>query len=138
MSANHSPEPWTYSEATGFVYDERGGIVLDMGDDRDALDHANGHRIASLSAENVKLAQEVERLTRDNADLRKALAAAITEERDGLMELTIRVSAVELAGVYDPAELIDARLVSAREDFLRVWRESKARTALTPKGDREQ
>lgn len=70
---NHSPEPWTYDEQTRAIRDAQGqrlawvtwSQVWEPTEESLACLHANGHRIASLSAENARL--------------REALQAAIPE-----------------------------------------------------------
>lgn len=53
----HSPDPWTYDTGTYKVYDAEGEEVATVYGYDDADTHANGHRIATLSAENARMAK---------------------------------------------------------------------------------
>ena len=58
-----SPEPWTYDDTTGFVYDASGEAVFDTLAPisyPDGTRDANGHRIVALSAENARLRLELD------------------------------------------------------------------------------
>lgn len=60
----HSPDPWTYDTGTYKVYDAEGEEVATVYGYDDDDTHANGHRIAALSAENARLREALERIER--------------------------------------------------------------------------
>lgn len=60
----HSPEPWTYDESRSIVSDGNDvAVAYVCGGSWDEM-HANGHRIAALSAENARLREALERIER--------------------------------------------------------------------------
>lgn len=55
IEVKHSPEPWTYDGETEKVMSATGDVVASCWGATAAEAHANGRRIAALSAENARL-----------------------------------------------------------------------------------